>query len=88
MATSNHIKRKNLGGLQTLLLRACPPDEEGRTSIPMLAKAMGQSPQSIYRWLERQRVPQGQVLGLLAVANGRVKQEELHPYVFREATRK
>lgn len=81
MATVNTLKRKNLGALHTLLLRACPPDKEGNVSIPMLAECLDMSAQGVYRWLDNKRIPQSKVRPLLAVAGGRVTESELLPFV-------
>ena len=73
---------KDLGPLQDLLLRACPPDERGKTSIPALARALKISHQYIYRWIDEGIVPPKFVSRIVALSNGRVTLEQFHPYLF------
>ena len=83
MAT-NIRRTKKLGSLQSVLLRACPPDRDGRASIPILAGRLGLSPQTLYdRWIKNGRIPQDRVSDLLLVADGRVTMEDLLPFLFK-----
>lgn len=80
---SNKISRyKDLGPLQALLLTACPADERGKRSIPLLARSLAVSPQYVYRWIEDNTVPQKFVSRIVSLANGRVKLEDFHPFLF------
>lgn len=77
-------KLQDLGPLHQLLLRACPPDENGNQSIPRLAEFLGVSHQVIYdRWIKNGRIPtvHKRASKLLKIANGRITQEELLPYL-------
>lgn len=83
MEKVNRTKRRS--ALHSVLLRACPPDEEGRKSIPILARTLGTTYQNIYsRWIEQNRIPQHWVHEILLVAEGRVAMDDLLPFVFKE----
>lgn len=73
---------KELGPLQDLLLKACPPDSEGKRSIPVLAKHLGLSNQYVYRWIKDASVPAKYVRKLVEIADGRVSFSDFHEYVF------
>lgn len=74
---------KDLGDLQGLLIRACPPDKFHFRSIPLLAQALGISPQAIYKWIERDTVPAGWVRSLVELPGSELTLEDLTPYVFK-----
>lgn len=76
-------KLQNLGPLHDLLLRACPPDDEGRQSIPRLAEFMGTSHQNIYKWIANNRIPtvHNRASKLVELSNGRLTMLELMPYI-------
>lgn len=81
-------KNKRRSPLHSVLLRACPPDENGSRSIPLLAAKLGTSYQNIYgRWIDQNRIPQHWVHQILLVADGRVSMEDLLPFVFKERER-
>lgn len=73
---------KQLGTLQDLLLEACPPNDKGKRSIPVLAKHLGVSNQYVYRWIEDKSVPPKFVRKLVDMADGRVGLDDFHPFVF------
>lgn len=73
---------KDLGKLQDLLLLACPAGENGKRSIPVLAKHLGVSNQYVYRWIEDGVVPPKFVRKLVDMSDGRVGLESFHPFVF------
>lgn len=84
-----NIRRyKDLGALQTLLLKACPPDSSGKKSIPLLAQALDVSHQYVYRWIEENSVPPkyvSKIVGLVDAAapdEDKVSLEDFHAYVF------
>lgn len=80
---STEISRyKDLGSLHELLLTACPPDERGKRSIPVLATYLKISHQYIYRWIEKGIVPQKYAGKIVALSDGRVRLEQFHPYLF------
>lgn len=80
---SDDISRyKHLGGLQDLLLKACPPDARGKKSIPAVAKSLGVSHQYVYRWIEEKSIPPKFVKQLVANGGEAVNIEDFHPYVF------
>lgn len=80
--SNENSRYKDLGPLQELLLNACPPDERGKRSIPVLARALKVSHQYIYRWIEDGVVPPKFVSRIVALSNGRVTLEQFHPYLF------
>lgn len=50
------IRMTNLGPLHDLLLRACPANSEGTKSIPILAVAIGYTPQALYKIIRKSKV--------------------------------
>lgn len=82
MDTASKVSRhRDLGALHDLLLKACPPDENGRSSIPVLARALGISTTSLYNWITANRVPQRRVRKLVELSDGRVSSEDFLPYL-------
>lgn len=78
----NEPNRYNdLGPLHDLLLRACPPDDEGHRSIMVLADKMGLSWQNLYKWIAGKRIPPKRVRQLVEIADGRVSQEDVLKFV-------
>lgn len=68
--------------LHKLLHEACPTGSDGEASIrATLAPALGVSYQYVYRWIEANRIPAKFVKQLVEVANGRVTQDQLIPFV-------
>lgn len=75
-------RHQELGGLQDLLLKACPPDaENGRISIPVLARHLQLSPACIYKWIASGVLPNDQAMRILKLAEGKVTREEFFVYV-------
>lgn len=79
MKTSRY---KDLGPLHDLLLEACPPDDEGKKSIVGLARALDCSHQYVYKWIERNRVPQDYVRKITSLKGCEVAIERFYPFVF------
>lgn len=88
---SQKIRRyKDLGPLQTLLLKACPANEKGTKSIPLLAKALKTSHQYVYRWIDDNCVPPKFVKKIVELMGDqdnipdedKVTLKDFHPYVF------
>ncbi len=75
-------RHHNLGALQTLLLTACPPGEDQRASIPVLARHLGISNKYIYKWIANDKVPPNFVTKIVELSDGRVTFEQFHKYVF------
>jgi hypothetical protein len=80
--TDEISRYKQLGGLQDLLLKACPPDARGKKSIPAVAKSLEVSHQYVYRWIEDESIPPKFVKQLVEKSNGAVTIEDFHKYVF------
>ena len=76
----NFKRRSNRGGLQTVLLRSCPPDlVDGSVSIPRLAEHIDLTPQGIYRWIRkgpRGKIPVPQARRIAALSEGRTTFED------------
>ena len=72
---------KDLGPLQDVLLKACPPNVDGHVSITVLAEALGCTPQYIYSWLKRKRVPSRYLHPIVALSNGRITLAHFHPFL-------
>lgn len=67
--------------LRALLTRVCPPDEKGRRSVPILARALGVSRQRLYERIERGRISPEYARRIVAACDGAVTLEELQPFV-------
>lgn len=76
-------RKRDLGPLHRLLLRASPPDDDGVHSIKALAAAIGISVQSIYKMIEKEKVSAEKAVRIVGVSQGRVSIEDFHPYVFK-----
>lgn len=74
---------KNLGALQELLLKACPPDTNNNISIPVLARALGVSSQYVYLWIERDKVPPAYAKKMADFPGSQVTLEMFTQYVFK-----
>lgn len=70
-------KTADLGGLHSLLIRACPPDKEGVRSIPLLANKLKMSDQAIYGWIERKRLPYRRAQALVDMNPLRGEEDQL-----------
>lgn len=68
--------------LHALLLLCCPRVKMTRPNIRLLATHMGITHAAIYKWIDARKVPPRQVPRLVQLSNGRVTQEQFHPYVF------
>lgn len=80
---------KSLGPLHDLLLEACPPNEQGVQSIPILAEALGMTAYGVYKWIENVKIPSEKAQKVVEVSKGpkgkdepRVKLEQFYPYIF------
>jgi hypothetical protein len=83
----------NLGPLQDLLLKACPPhrrvapkkyvpDPDGVKSIKILAFALNMSMWGVQRWIHEGRVPAKRVDKIVEISNGAVTRNDFIPYLF------
>ena len=75
---------KELGPFQDLLLKCCPPDDKGRQSIPILARALDMTSCGVYKWVSEGHLPPKRVFELIQLSEGRVSWEEFLPYVFHK----
>ena len=80
---NEHIRSmRNLGPLHDLLLKACPPDENGVKSIPILAEAISMTSFGVYKWIKNVKIPADKAVRVVEISGGRVVLEEFHPYVY------
>lgn len=77
------LKLTDGGPIQNLLFEACPPNKAGVKSIPVLAKAMGLSSQTVYYWIKKNRIPAAKAKALVKVSKGSVSLEMVVPFVVR-----
>lgn len=75
-------RHKNLGPLHDLLLKACPPDEHGRRSIPVLARHLNMTSWGIFKWIKASHIPPKQAARIVTLSEGRVSLEDFTPFVF------
>ena len=73
---------KELGELHDLLLKACPANEKGVRSIPVLAKALEISHQYVYRWIEEKKIPPKFVKKIVELPAQTVTREDFLPFLF------
>lgn len=87
------------GPLFDLLMKACPamsrnvagiytPDPDGTKSLGILANRLGMSRWGVHKWLKTQYVPPDKVVLLVEIGEGRVKEADFSPYVFKTAVAK
>lgn len=76
-------KYKDLGPLHDLLLLACPPDDQGDRSIPILARHLEMSSWGVFKWIKNNKLPPRQAVKVVELSQGRVKLEDFTPYIFR-----
>lgn len=69
--------------LHALLLKACPPGEDGKKGSirSTLAPALGVVFQYVYRWIEENRLPAKFVKPIVKLSEGRVTKEDLIDFV-------
>lgn len=61
---------KNLGPLHDLLLKACPPDEDGVKSIPILAEThLSMTPYGVYKWIRNAKIPPEKAAAVVQINN-------------------
>lgn len=84
MSTDDNTTRRRaeLGPFQDLLIRACPPDDYGLKSIPILARRLNLSSAGIYKWIAKGRIPPRQAQRVVKASKGAVRLDEFNPYIF------
>lgn len=80
-------RTRNLGSLQDLLIAACPPDEKGRQSVPILASLLGMTSQALYYAIKMNRISTKTVNKIMKVkenrpGGGEVSVNDFLPYIF------
>jgi hypothetical protein len=73
---------RDLGPLHELLIEACPPNQKGVRSIPVLAKALGLSAWAVFKWIKRNEIPPRQAKRVVDLSKGRVKLDQFSPFIF------
>lgn len=73
--------KQDLGPVQDLLLKACPPDENGEVSITKLANRMGITNQSIFRWCRLRAIPAKRAQQIVDASEGRISMDDVLPFV-------
>jgi hypothetical protein len=86
---------KSLGPLHDLLLKACPPNEDGIKSVPILAEALDMTAYGVYKWIKNVKIPADQAMRVVETSRGpldpknpdavrepRVVVEDFYPYIF------
>lgn len=81
MAVKKDGRYGDLGPLYDLLINVCPPSKKGRRSIIILSEKLGVSYQYIYKWIETGRVPAKYVKPILELSDGKIKQQDILPFV-------
>lgn len=77
--------------LHRVLLRAVPTNEHGNKSIAHLASLIPCRRWSVNKWIRAGKLPPGRATRIVEIARigepqqegGRVKLEELHPFVYK-----
>lgn len=72
----------NLGPLHDLLLKACPQNENGIKSIPVLAEAIEYTPQALYKMIRKSKIAPAAAAKIAEASAGAVTLEDFHPYVY------
>jgi hypothetical protein len=81
MAAHKHIEDIE-NDLHRLLLFAVPSDSNGHKTIVNLAKLLGMSRSSIWKWVRAGRIPPNRALQIVHLSEGRVSREDFMGYVF------
>lgn len=68
--------------LHELLIKACPPDKQGRKSISILAANLGLSFQGVYRWVEAGRIKPDRAREISELEGCGATLEEFTPFFF------
>lgn len=80
-------RTQNLGSLQDLLIAACPPDENGRQSVPILASLLGLTSQALYYAIQMNRISPKTLNKIIKINENRPEGERVSmnsflPYIF------
>lgn len=80
------LRKEDLGPLQDLLLKACPPDPEtGVKSIALLAKILKVNAFSIYKWIKAGHIPALRAQEIVDIANGEVSISDFSAFIYFKA---
>lgn len=74
-------RRKEMGPLQDVLLKFCPPDENGRRSIPLMAAALGISTQALYAHIRKKSLPVRRAKQVVQMSEGKITLLDLEEYL-------
>lgn len=76
------VRHRENGPLHDLLLKACPPDENGVKSISVLSAIMGISAWSIHKWVQKGKIPPVRAVEVVDISEGRVTLADFSPFVY------
>ncbi len=75
-------RKKDLGPLHDLLLKACPPTSTGQRGIGILARRIGCTEATLFRIIKLRKMTPEKAQEIATASEGRVQIEDLYPYVF------
>ena len=75
-------RKADLGPLHRLMLKACPPDAQGKVSITVLADAMKMSRATLHKWAARNQLEPWLAQQLVDVSEGRITLDECDVFVY------
>lgn len=76
------LRHRNNGPLHDLLLKACPPNEDGEKSITILAEKLEISAWSIHKWVQKGKIPPLRAVEVVDISEGRVTLADFSPFVY------
>lgn len=68
--------------MHRLLLIASPPDAEGRKTISTLARKLGVSRGTVWKWIELGRIPPRRAVDVVDISEGRVTLADFARFVY------
>ncbi len=75
------IRRRDLGPLHDLLLKACPREPDGSASIKKLAAIIEVTPAAVYKWIAAGFLSSRRARQIINVSDDRVTIEDFMPYL-------
>lgn len=78
------VRHKDKGALQSLLLRACPPNQDGEKSITILANVLGLSAWAVHKWCNRGKIPPNRARDIVDIADPKsdVTLHDFSPFIY------
>ena len=80
-------RTRHLGPLHDLLISACPPDENGKQSVPILASHIGVTQQALYNLIKINRISPKILNKIIKINHDRPEEKKITtndflPYLF------